>query len=656
MRTILPIIVVISITFQLNAQQLIPVGYNHALKKQNEEKHGFKSANNSTLITPPLPDADHFFFEDFSYYHTSVFPNPDLWSEGKTVFVNQTYPDSCVSIGVATLDGVNENGDLYSTDNGHYPSDTLISTDISLDWGPEEEKVYFSFFFQGGGKGDAPNEKDTLKLEFFNSDSSKWYRIWDTVEVKSNTFQQVIIPVDTLFRGTAFKFRFTNWTTTDNREVDGNDESGVANSDLWHIDYIQLKKADTEDAMKVINDAAFVYPLMPTHSLYHALPYKHLTFSQGDRRPTSDIVVRTSFRDILGAENSVTVKRTHATYNIYKGQRVLLNLSEEFENEQFDEFVKYTDDFTSAYNHNGNQSYGLFEYMSYLDIRPEQYRWNDTVKKIEVYKDYYAYDDGTAEYGFGLPGNGGVNMRLAYKFPLAINEANPEDTLTAIDFHFIKTRNNASSDVEFQICVWEQNGDEPGELLYPPITEKGELDGPVLTPDTNLGINEFMRVKLIQELIVRGTIYIGFIQKNIGMLGIGYDINSNSRSQIYTNDGTQWRKTSSSIPAGALMMRPVFGNYVYVGTEEHKSDPVKEMFRVYPNPVKDKLTIEPLAGTGDIANYRVSVFNVLGKCVVNELIPEQNVDFSSYPSGLYLVKIRNVKTSEYSIHKVLKNE
>lgn len=650
-RILLQILLIFSFAVVLPAQELTPLYYNHAIKKHLVKDLEFKSTiREFKYVTSPLPDGSHYFFDDFANYNFSVYPDTNLWSDN-SAFVNQTYPDSCVSIGVATLDGVDNNGDLYSFSDGSFPSDTLTAK--SIDLSGETGNIYISFFFQGGGKGDAPETKDSLILDFYHLNSNEWYKAWYSEGIQSNTFEQVVIEIADSLKSTEFKFRFRNWTSTDIRDSKGGDESGIANTDQWHVDYIQLRNVSSISQMYAINDASFVFPLKSTHSFYHSLPYKHLTFSQGDRRPTSDITVRTIFPN----EASVTVNRRHETYNIYKGSRTLVNSTELFENEQFTAFFQYADFFTPAYSYNPNQEYGYFEYISFLDIIPSQYRWNDTVKKREVFKDYYAYDDGTAEFGFGLPGNGGINMRLAYQFPLAIRGSNPADTLTAIDIHFVKTRNSASKDVEFIVCVWEHNGVEPGELLYPPLDEGKLPNDKIIYPDTTLGINEFMRIKLDEELIIKDTIYIGLVQMNLGSLGIGYDINSGNRSAIYTNDGNQWLQTIATIPQGSLMMRPVFGNYEYTSSTNDKIIKGKEeVFKVFPVPVQDYLNVQLLLHDRNIEEFTYSVFSVVGKTIVAEKNLQESIDISYLPQGLYFVRIRDKHTSEIFTHKIIKKD
>ena len=98
------------------------------------KKISFKK-NKSPIILP--------FFDDFSSDELVV--NSDLW-EISSVFVNSDYPINPVTIGVATFDGLDENGYArnFSQINPSAPSDTLSSQSIDLS---SVDSAYFMFYF-----------------------------------------------------------------------------------------------------------------------------------------------------------------------------------------------------------------------------------------------------------------------------------------------------------------------------------------------------------------------------------------------------------------------------------------------------------------------------------------------------------------------------
>jgi hypothetical protein len=104
---------------------------------------------------------------------------------------------------------------------------------------------------------------------------------------------------------------------------------------------------------------------------------------------------------------------------------------------------------------------------------------------------------------------------------------------------------------------------------------------------------------------------------------------------------------------GSWNVYPFFesGNIVISGTNGFtlvrdnsslgNSDADLENFNLYPNPAKNKLTInskkEPLK--------QIEVFNVLGQRIINLNFSSslsENIDISSLKTGMYLVKINNL--------------
>lgn len=122
------------------------------------------------------------FLDDFSY--NTLYPDPNLWMS-KQGFVNNTYPIYPPTIGVVTLDALDENGKIYANaSKGTFPADTLKSRPIRLDSTSSktpitiQDSIYFSFYYQPGGGtdsfpykewariGDAPEYSDKLVLDF----------------------------------------------------------------------------------------------------------------------------------------------------------------------------------------------------------------------------------------------------------------------------------------------------------------------------------------------------------------------------------------------------------------------------------------------------------------------------------------------------------
>lgn len=643
----LAIIILISSFSRATAQQLIGLDYNPAIKKQLSEKRlGFKS----TGFTAPFPEGN-LFFDDFSTYGSSVYPNLELW-EDIYAFINQTYPDSCISYGVATLDAMDEFGNIYAVNDNLTPSDTLTSMEMQLD--TVTGNVYLSFFVQGGGKGDAPDTKDSLIVEFYKPDSAIWRKVWYTLGYYSHTFEQIIIQIDPAFKTAGFRFRFRNYTSLVKRDAPGEQEGALGNSDLWHIDYVQVKPANDANAMKALDDVAMVGPVYSSHQDYNSIPYTHFEVAMSYRRSYYPFIFRTYFPF---RSEGVKVTRNIQTNDLYNHKDSInfsegLNLEVPFK--LFD--TMYYESFNPYYSYIKGQKYGHFEIVEYVKVDDiNQYKWNDTLTREEIFKDYYALDDGTAEYGYGMPGNGGDKMRLANMFNLYTY--NSQDTLTAVEIYFPRSRNNAHKNVEFAVGVWKaqrlENGSVvPGELLYP---VGDDADWSTYFPDTTLDINEFMRINLKEDLIVSDTIFVGVIQFGTDFINIGYDINSDSRSRIRYNDGNGWLTPLNSIPTGSLMIRPVFGHKIYNSVTETLTGWAGKL-KLYPNPAQDYIALEPENFTGDYENYSVSVFNILGKSVISHNQLPVELDIANLQSGMYIVHVIHEPSRIVYMQKFLKTE
>lgn len=121
------------------------------------------------------------FVDDFSNY--TGFPNPNLWQD-RYAYVNRTFPIYPPTMGVATLDALNDLGVVYPyADGAGFDADMLTSQPIRLDYNftanhnmQPGDSIYLSFYYQPGGGtlsgleweriGNQPEGRDSLILEF----------------------------------------------------------------------------------------------------------------------------------------------------------------------------------------------------------------------------------------------------------------------------------------------------------------------------------------------------------------------------------------------------------------------------------------------------------------------------------------------------------
>jgi hypothetical protein len=185
---------------------------------------------------------------------------------------NTTNAINPLTIGVATLDGLNEFGLPYNNTvtNAYGVADFLTSKPIDLSLLGTSDNVYLSFFYQAAGLGDNPNPNDSLVVEF-KGVNDVWKRKWSIAGSSASDFKQVYIPIyetsfdSLLYSNTEFQFRFKNYASL----------SG--NNDLWNIDYVRLDKNRIPNSLDtVIRDVAMLYTFPNYLKTYSMLPWEQM--------------------------------------------------------------------------------------------------------------------------------------------------------------------------------------------------------------------------------------------------------------------------------------------------------------------------------------------------------------------------------------------
>ena len=98
-----------------------------------------------------------------------------------------------------------------------------------------------------------------------------------------------------------------------------------------------------------------------------------------------------------------------------------------------------------------------FDFVSEASHQNSNFTLNDSTFSKQYFQNYYSYDDGSAEAAYGPTGN---QARLAVKYT-----AYEDDSLIGVMMHFVPTVEDVS-DKLFLITVWDDNGGQPGNILY----------------------------------------------------------------------------------------------------------------------------------------------------------------------------------------------
>jgi hypothetical protein len=596
------------------------------------------------------------FIEDFA--RGVGYPTDGLW-EDDFAYMNYQYPVNPPSIGVATMDALNAEGILYPGGNSSaFEADRLTSRPIDLDLEPSDS-VYLSFYYQSGGRGDTSGGEfqDSLVLQYYAPDSMRWQSIWSVSYSEEDTmyernylsdtrnkfytdslghrkFYNAIVPVTKekhLEKG--FRFRFKNYASlSDTNEV----PSRAGNIDHWHLDFIRLDKyRNFRDT--TINDIAFVKPLSSLLVNYESIPWDHFpdanAYEMGNR-------ISITYRNL--GDKVWSVFREFAIID-----RMWNNETFRFTGGTGDDIPPYTKEtyprsIDYIFPYNGRDS-ALFEIQSYLvtDTASERapYRWNDTLSYFQKFYNYYAYDDGTAENGYGISGTGSENARVAFRF-----RTYTPDTLQAIQMYFNQTLNEASRN-SFKLMIWEDNNGRPGQLIY-------QQDGfrPVYEDSVNQFHNYVLKEKPFLEA---GYFFIGYQKYTTEMLNVGFDANNVNNDKMFYNTAGSW---ISSQVEGTLMIRPVFGDHIEYIPTAAEEEPDETRYRpvemdIYPNPVRNRLHVD--LEDNNYHDFTYSIYNLQGQTVVKEQKLNRTVYLEGLPPGIYIIKLRNRQTRATRVKKFL---
>ena len=167
-KSIAIIIAILLFGLKINAQEYLNV-FSYGIENSSNAKN-YRSEKQINLP----------FFDDFS--NDNVVPDASKWMN-KSVFVNSGFPSYPINHNAATFDVLDATGKVYShASSSPFVADSLISNKIKFDNLTPADSLYFSFYYQPQGNGNAPEENDSLVLMFGSvSDTSiVWNHMWSS--------------------------------------------------------------------------------------------------------------------------------------------------------------------------------------------------------------------------------------------------------------------------------------------------------------------------------------------------------------------------------------------------------------------------------------------------------------------------------------------
>jgi len=267
---------------------------------------------------------------------------------------------------------------------------------------------------------------------------------------------------------------------------------------------------------------------------------------------------------------------------------------------------------------------------------PDIIRSNDTLKFIQRFYNYYSYDDGVPEAGYGLSN---TNAQLAVKF-----HTNIADSIQSVQFYFNQTL-NAASQQYFDIQIYDDNGGAPGNVIY---SQKS------VRPEYEEDLFKFHTYVLNKAVAVNGTFYVGWKQLTQDNLNLGWDYNNENQDKIFYNVTGNWYASSFK---GTTMIRPIMGTedqaYVGISASEKESN---FTLNIFPNPVENGILQLQIKSKESInqSDYRFRIYNMSGQLMRDQVYQNQ-IDVSSIPAGIYLIQLYSVDGNTFINKKFIIN-
>lgn len=546
-------------------------------------------------------------------YNLAPLPDPRKWIQGGGTYINNRYPADPPSINVATFDGLRESGAPYSTfPLSHGLADNLTSLPIDLSSLTAEDSVYMSFFWQSTGHGETSDYIDSLRLQFKNSAGqwiTQWSRRSDSAALaNSHHFLQVMIPVlNPAFFHNHFQFRFQSFGRL----------SG--SFDIWNVDYIYLNRNRTSSNLSYPDAAPVRFPSSFLKD-YSAMPVNQYFL---DRSKTADSVY-------FSVRNVGLPKAPN--YSVYFDDQLTETLYDNFNLPGNVLIVPYekamiswTPDDSPITSQSDPLRLRYFVKLHTADtiVNDVDYRINDVIFSYTDLIDYYAYDDGSAEFGFGVNQTTG---KIANRFHMDL-----QDTLTHIDIYFPQMLANLNN-LDLDLMVWTSL--TPGTNDEIAITRQR-----IRLSYTE--INKIKRYELHTPLVLSGTFYIGFQQFTNQFVPVGWDRNNDARENVFYFVHNQWNQYTDE--AGSLMIRPVFYKGFITGIEKPRTSPAELECKVYPNPAGQEINI-----AGQVK--KVSIYDISGKLMLEKEFTSEGshvttLYLTDIPNGMYFMHISDGKLS-----------
>lgn len=552
------------------------------------------------------------FFEDFTDYSSA--PNPQYWQD-HSVYLSNTMAGNHFSRGVAVFDANDAYGTPYDTSSpiSLVWADSLTSQNIDLSGYQPDDSLWLSFYYEPGGRGYAPKLADSFMV-FFRNQTGEWEKVWGVMGDSVRVFKRVMIPIkDHAFFHNQFALRFANKAT-----------HGISNSH-WLLDYLLLDAhrnyqetpqsdlAFTKNGSSLLSDftampwlhfqtnpASFLAPNLKAYLKNNGTQSVQSTYGYQSRETrTQQVIAQSGGQGNLSPTQELTLSLPGLTPADFNGL-----------SSPFDTIILETQFYTNS-------------------VYANESKINDTIVQRQVFGNYFAYDDGTAEKAYFLNTFPNAPATTAIEYALYT-----PDTLRGVAIHFPKTV-PMSRNKEFSL------------IIYKDIAFNGGRDEIVYQQDFFLpqypdGLNVFTNYVFREPVgLEAGTYYVGILQSAGGFsdsLYLGLDLNRTGGNHRYFNVDGIWH--SSEIP-GALMVRPLVGGQL-PATSLAETKGMPSDWDLFPNPSQGQVSVRLSETNHQPCLYLI--YNTQGRLLQKGRVKNGGlISVNSLTSGTYFFRLIDAK-------------
>ncbi|MDQ4139343.1 MAG: T9SS type A sorting domain-containing protein [Bacteroidota bacterium] len=548
------------------------------------------------------------FFDDFANQPSGLV-NLLYWENSGGALVNNEFGVRPPSAGVVTLEGIRGNGLPYNVLTSYGYSDTLTSKPLNLqNYNPVSDSVYLSFYWQAGGLAGSPDTYSGARPVFlaleFKDINGVWREVWRQEGQNQFTeFKRVDIRVtntsEALYYYKGFQFRFRN--------------SGVlkGTGDAWNLDYIYLNKK-INPAKSLLEDVTVSQRLNSLLNRYTAMPAWQFLANPvnelNDSAFTAINNLNNRFAPITWRGYTKVISTAQPADTFLRGNAAIEPLAQQY--------LLNGQPLLGATAALGNDF--TVESAVFLNSRETfaRTRQNDTIYRITEFKDYYAYDDGTAESNFSLDKTG--QRQGAYAF-----ETNVPDQVKGIRVFLTKT-NVPKHLINFR--VWDAVEGNPAP------TAKAQQGFTIPAVES---LNQYFDILFQAPIPVQGPFFIGWsLGPSVAdFVNIGFDLNENAAGKIMYNNGTEWETFIGE--RGALLLRPIMAKVT--GAKDILPD--QNLVKAFPNPSTGLVNLQ-----GPVTGWMVT--DATGKLILHGQGQGRGVvqiNLSALTNGLYFIHCQTKK-------------